>query len=72
MGNPRSGKDKKYVARAYPPTSNDDTKGIVELVIKAATLLECCCLVGIVCGDVDYIDMSTSRVNEILSSESKH
>jgi cytochrome-b5 reductase len=34
MGNPRSGKDKKYVARAYTPTSNDDTKGIVELVIK--------------------------------------
>jgi NAD(P)H-flavin reductase len=34
MANPRTAKDKKYVARAYTPTSNDDTKGIVELVIK--------------------------------------
>ena len=33
--NPRTGADKKYIARSYTPVTLPDTKGYVELVIKA-------------------------------------
>ena len=32
--NPRTGADKKYIARSYTPVTLPDTKGYVELVIK--------------------------------------